>query len=122
MSNTDFAKRLDWEQQTDLELEDEQSLEKVEHKAFVERCRRAKVTYTKLKKYEKEVEAETSDLKAEIKVLEWNLKNHQVGGHIRIFGPKVCKQKEFDKWKMQLSDKRRQLENIINRIHHKYFG
>lgn len=122
MSNTDFARMLDWEQQTDLELEDEQSLEKVEHKAFVERCRRTKVTYTKLMKYEKEVEAETSDLKAEIKDLEWKLKNHQVGGRVRIFGPKVCKQKDFDNWKKQLSDKRRQLENIINRIHHKYFG
>jgi hypothetical protein len=121
MSNTDFARRLDWEQQTDLELEDEQSLEKVEHKAFVERCRRAKVTYTKLKKYEKEVEAETSDLKVEIKDLECKLKNHQVGGRMGIFGRKVCKQKDFDKWNMQLSDKRRQLENIINRIHDKYF-
>lgn len=124
MSNTDFARMLDWEQQLDYELEQQQEvdIEQQERKAFTDRCRRAKVSYTKLKKYEREVEAETSDLKAEIKVLEWNLKNHQVGGRVRIFGLKVCKQKEFDKWKMQLSDKRRQLENIINRIHHKYFG
>ena len=121
MSNTDFARRLDWEQQTDLELEDEQPLDKIEHRAFVERCRRAKVTYTKLKKYEKEVEENTSELKAQIKDLEWNLKNHQVGGRVGIFGRKVCKQKDFDKWREQLADKRRQLDNIINRIHDKYF-
>jgi len=121
MSNTDFARRLDWEQQTDLELEDEQPLDKVEHRAFIERCRRANVTYTKLKKYEKEVEENTSELKAQIKDLEWNLKNHQVGGRVGIFGRKVCKQSDFDKWRTQLADKRRQLDNIINRIHDKYF-
>lgn len=120
MSNTDFARMLDWEQQIDLELEDEQPLDKIEHKAFVERCRRAKVTYTTLKKYEKEVDAETTDIKAEINNLEWKLKHCHVGEK-RKRNYFTYLQSDFDKWRMQLADKRRQLDNIINRLHHKYF-
>ena len=120
MSNTDFARRLDWEQQTDLELEDEQPLEKVEHKAFVERCRRAKVTYTKLKKYEKDVYAETADIMQEIHLLERWLKHSRVGKR-RNRNEGIYIQSDFDKWRIQLDDKRRQLDNIINRIHDKYF-
>ena len=120
MSNTDFARRLDWEQQTDLELEDEQPLEKVEHRAFVERCRRAKVSYTKLNKYEKEVDADTADIKKEIKVLELMLKHCRIGKKRKRYAH-ICLQSDFDKWRKQLVDKRRQLDNIINRIHDKYF-
>ena len=120
MNNTDFARMLDWEQQTDFELEDEQSLDKVEHMAFIERCRRAKVTYTKLKKYEKEVDAETADIKEEINALEWRLKHSRVGKR-RNRNEGIYVQSDFDKWREQLADKRRQLDNIINRIHDKYF-
>lgn len=120
MSNTDFARRLDWEQQTDLELEDEQPLDKVEHRAFVERCRRAKVTYTKLKKYEKEVDAETADIKEEINALEWKLEHCRIGKKRKRYA-NIYLQSDFDKWREQLADKRRQLDNIINRIHDKYF-
>lgn len=120
MSNTDFAKRLDLEQQIDIELEGEQPLEKVEHKAFVERCRRAKVSYTKLKKYEKEVDDETAAIKQEVDDLEWCLKHYRIGekrNHIAF----ICLQSDFDKWRIKLADKRRQLDNIINRIYNKYF-
>jgi hypothetical protein len=120
MSNTDFARMLDWEQQTDLELEDEQSLDKVEHRAFIERCRRAKVSYTKLKKYEKEVDAETADIKEEINALEWRLKHCRIGEKRKRYA-NIYLQSDFDKWRTQLADKRRQLDNIINRIHDKYF-
>ena len=120
MSNTDFARMIDWEQQIDLELEDEQPLDKIEHKAFVERCRRAKVTYTTLKKYEKEVDAETTDIKAETNNLEWKLKQCHVGEK-RKRNYFTYLQSDFDKWRMQLADKRKKLDNIINRLHHKYF-
>jgi len=120
MSNTDFARMLDWEQQTDLELEDEQPLDKVEHRAFVERCRRAKVSYTKLKKYEKEVYDETAAIKQGIDGLEWRLKNYRIGKR-RNCDKGIYLQSDFDKWHAQLADKRRQLDNIINRIHDKYF-
>ena len=120
MSNTDFARMLDWEQQTDLELEDEQPLDKVEHRAFVERCRRAKVTYTKLKKYEKEVDAETADIKEEINALEWRLEHCRIGKKRKRYA-NIYLQSDFDKWRTQLADKQRQLDNIINRIHDKHF-
>jgi len=111
---------LDWEQQTDIELEDEQSLDDVEHRAFIERCRRAKVSYTKLKKYGKEVDAETADIKKEIKALEWRLKYCEIGEK-RKRNAYIYLQSDFDKWRTQLADKRRKLDNIINRIHDKYF-
>ena len=120
MNNTDFARMLDWEQQTDLELEDEQSLDNVEHMAFIERCRRAKVSYTKLKKYGKEVDAETVDIKEEINALEWRLKHCRIGEKRKRYA-NIYLQSDFDKWHIQLADKRRQLDNIINRIHDKYF-
>ena len=120
MSNTDFARMLDWEQQTDLELEDEQSLDKVEHMAFIERCRRSKMSYTKLKKYGKEVDAETAYIKEEINALEWRLKHCRIGEKRKRYA-NICLQSDFDKWRIQLADKRRQLDNIINRIHDKYF-
>ena len=120
MSNTDFARMLDLEQQMDFELEDEQPLEKVEHKAFVERCRRAKVSYTKLKKYEKEVYAETAGIMQEVHLLERWLKHARIGKR-RNRNEGIYVQSDFDKWRTQLADKRRQLDNIINRIHDKYF-
>ena len=120
MSNIDFASMLDWEQQTDIELEDEQPLDKVEHRAFVERCRRAKVSYTKLKKYGKEVDTETADIKEEINALEWRLKYCRIGEKRKRYAD-IYLQSDFDKWRTQLADKRRQLDNIINRIQDKYF-
>ena len=112
---------LDLEQQIELELENEQPLEKVEHKAFVERCRRAKVSYTKLKNYEKEVDDETADIKQEIYFLERWLKHSRVGER-RNRKEGVYLQSDFDKWRTKLADKRRQLDNIINRIYNKYFA
>ena len=122
-NNTDFASRLDFEQQIDHEFEQhpEVDIEVKERKAFMERCRRAKVTYTKLKKYEKEVDERTKELKTEIKLLEWKLKNNQVGVRNKIFGSRACKQKDIDRWRKQLDDKRKQLDLIITWIHEKYF-
>jgi len=121
MSTIEYARQLDWEQQTELELEGEQSLEKIEHKAFVERCRRSKVTYTKLKKYAKEVDDQTADIRTNIDDLERKLKYYKVGSRIGIFSRKVCKQKDIDDWRKQLADKREQLDLIITRLHEKYF-
>jgi hypothetical protein len=120
MSNTDYARQLDFEQQIELELEGEQPLEKIEHKAFVERCRRAKVPYTKLKKYEKEVDAQTKELKADIESLEWKLKHCHVGDKRKRYAL-IYLQKDFDQWRKQLNDKRNQLDLIITRLHDKYF-
>ena len=111
---------LDWEQQIDFELEDVQPLDKVEHRAFVERCRRAKVSYTKLKKYGKEVDIETADIREEVNRLEWKLKHCRIGDK-RNRNADIYLQSDFDKLREQLADKRRQLDNIINRIHDKYF-
>ena len=122
MSNTDYASMLDWEQQLDYELEQQQEvdIEQQERKAFTDRCRRAKVSVTKLKKYEKEVDEQTKELKADIESLEWRLKHCRVGDKRKRYA-NICLQSDFDKWRTQLADKRRQLDNIINRIHDKYF-
>ena len=122
MSNTDYASMLDWEQQLDYELEQQQEvgIEQQERKAFVDRCRRAKVSVTKLKKYEKEVDEQTKELKADIESLEWRLKYCRVGDKRKRYA-NICLQSDFDKWRTQLADKLRQLDNIINRIHDKYF-
>ena len=122
MSKTDYASMLDWEQQLDYELEQQQEvdIEQQERKAFTDRCRRAKVPVTKLKKYEKEVDEQTKELKADIESLEWRLKHCHVGVKRKQYA-NIYLQSDFDKWRIQLADKRRQLDNIINRIHHKYF-
>lgn len=122
MSNTDFASMLDWEQQLDYELEQQQEvdIEQQERKTFADRCRRAKVSVTKLKKYEKEVDEQTKELKADIESLEWRLKHCRVGDKRKRYA-NIYLQSDFDKWRTQLADKQRQLDNIINRIHDKYF-
>lgn len=122
MSNSDYASMLDWEQQLDYELEQQQEvdIEQQERKAFTDRCRRANVSVTKLKKYEKEVDEQTKELKADIESLEWRLKHCRVGDKRKRYA-NIYLQSDFDKWRIQLADKRRQLDNIINRIHYKYF-
>ena len=122
MSNTDYASMLDWEQQLDYELEQQQEvdIEQQERKAFTDRCRRAKVSVTKLKKYEKEVDGQTKELKADIESIEWRLKHCRVGDKRKQYA-NIYLQSDFDKWRTQLADKQRQLDNIINRIHDKYF-
>jgi hypothetical protein len=122
MSNTNYASMLDWEQQLDYELEQqpEVDIEQQERKAFADRCRRAKVPVTKLKKYENEVDEHTKELKADIESLEWRLKHCRVGVKRKQYA-NIYLQSDFDKWRTQLADKQRQLDNIINRIHYKYF-
>lgn len=122
MSNTDFASMLDWEQQLDYELEQQQEvdIEQQERKTFADRCRRAKVPVTKLKKYEKEVDEQTKELKADIESLEWRLKHCRVGDKRKQYA-NIYLQSDFDKWRIQLADKRRQFDLIIARLHEKYF-
>ena len=122
MSNTDFASMLDWEQQLDYELEQQQEvdIEQKERKAFTDRCRRAKVPVTKLKKYEKEVDEQTKELKADIESLEWSLKHCRVGDKRKQYA-NIYLQKDFDKWRAQLADMRSQFDLIIARLHEKYF-
>jgi hypothetical protein len=122
MSNTDYASMLDLEQQLDYELGQQQEvdIEQQERKAFTDRCRRAKVPVTKLKKYEKEVDEQTKELKADIESLEWRMNHCRVGVKRKQYA-NIYLQSDFDKWRTQLADKRRQLDNIINRIHDKYF-
>ena len=122
MSNTDFARRLDWEQQLDYELEQQQEvdIEQQERKAFTDRCRLAKVPVTKLKKYEKEVDEQTKKLKADIESLEWRLKHCRVGDKRKQYA-NIYLQKDFDQWRKQLADMRSQFDMIIARLHEKYF-
>lgn len=122
MSNTDYASMLDWEQQLDYELEQQQEvdIEQQERKAFTDRCRRAKVSVTKLKKYEKEVDEQTKELKAGIEILEWRLKHCRVGDKRKRYAY-IYLQSDFDKWRKQLADMRSQFDLIIARLHEKYF-
>ena len=119
MRNTDYAQRLDFEQNLDYIFENvSDDLEVKEYKAFIERCRKAKVSVKKLKMCEKEIKEQTAELKSEIVSLEYKLTHYHVG---QCWYGKIYRQSDFDKWRTQLADKRRQLDNIINRIHYKYF-
>lgn len=72
--NTRYAADLDYEQQLDYEEElagEHVSIEEQEEKAFAERCRRSKVSATKLKKYEVELRKTKSKASKEISDLEW---------------------------------------------------
>lgn len=97
-----------------------EDLEKEEYKAFVMRCRRAKVPVTKLKKYEKEVDEQTFEIRQKIKLLEYNLKYCFVGKRRRPCCG-IYVQKDFDEWRKQIAQCRKMIDVIITRIKERYF-
>ena len=72
--NTRYAEALDYDQQLDYEMElynETTSLEEREAQEFAERCRKSKVSATRLKKYEVELRKIQSKAGKELSELEW---------------------------------------------------
>ncbi len=120
-NNTDRARILDYIQEIDYLAEniDQHTMEQQERKAFVARCRKARVSVGKLEQYEKEVLAATETIRNDIRRLESDLNAHYVGRYHGRNRP--VNEKTRKRWQSELGDKRREMELIINRIRERYF-
>lgn len=117
--NTVYAEKLDFEQQIDLKLENETSLEKREHQRFVNSCRKAKCTISTIKRCEKEIDRQTKPIRKDIATLESQIKNLEIQVRYRST---IKKQKELEKAKKELASKKQLLDRTITSISKEIFG
>ena len=109
--NTRYAEALDYDQQLDYEEElagESISIEEQEERAFAERCRRSKVSATRLKKYEVELRKIQSKADKELSELEWKARATKSA-------------KERSKLRAKQSAIRKQLEADEQALHDHYF-
>ena len=109
--NTRYAEALDYDQQLDYEMElynETTSLEEREAQEFAERCRKSKVSATRLKKYEVELRKIQSKAGKELSELEWKARATKSA-------------KERSKLRAKQSSIRKQLEADEQALHDHYF-
>ena len=109
--NTRYAEALDYDQQLDYEVElagELGGIEEQEERAFAERCRKSKVSATRLKNYEVELRKIQNIADKELAELEWQARTTKSA-------------KKLQKIRDKQSAIRQKLNSDENALHDRYF-
>ncbi len=117
--NIAYAENLDFEQELERELENENSWEKQDHQRFVNSCRKAKFNISTIRRCEKGIERQTSSIRKDIAVFESQIKTLEIQIKYRAT---VRKQRELEKAKIKLASKKQLLDRTITSISKEIFG